>query len=111
LLGSEVFNREREKLEKVEGFGIDPERRRLTYMVLFFGGFLCFGYKWFAVPWEAVEFSQYDQKFIPNVEGVLQRSLRIAPTTASLIGKSTKIMAGCPTGIKSKPELEASRHH
>ncbi len=32
LLGSEVFNREGEKLGKVEGFGIDPEQGRLAYM-------------------------------------------------------------------------------
>ena len=45
LLGSEVFNREREKLGKVEGFGIDPEQGRLAYVVLSFGGFLGFGDK------------------------------------------------------------------
>ena len=68
LLGSEVFNTEGEKLGKVEGFGIDPEQGRLAYMVLSFGGFLGFGDKWFAVPWEALEFSQHDQRFILDVD-------------------------------------------
>jgi hypothetical protein len=76
-------------------------------MVLSFSGVLGFGYIWFAVPWEALEFSQHDQRFIPNVEGVLQRSSRIAPTIASLSGKSTNIMVGCPSESKSKPEPEA----
>jgi sporulation protein YlmC with PRC-barrel domain len=68
LLGCEVFNREGEKLGKVEGFGIDPEQVRIAYVVLSFGGFLGFGDKWFAVPWEALEFSQHDQRFILNVD-------------------------------------------
>ena len=68
LLGSEVFNREGEKLGKVEGFGIDPEQVRIAYVVLSFGGFLGFGDKWFAVPWEALEFAHHDQSFILNVD-------------------------------------------
>jgi hypothetical protein len=59
---------EGEKLGKVEGFGIDPEQGRLAYVVLSFGGFLGFGDKWLAVPWEALEFSQHDQSFILNVD-------------------------------------------
>jgi hypothetical protein len=51
-----VFNRGGEKLGKVEGFGIDPEQGRIAYVGLSFGGFLGFGDKWFAVPWEALEF-------------------------------------------------------
>jgi hypothetical protein len=36
--------------------------------VLSFGGFLGFGDKWFAVPWEALEFSHHDQRFIVEKE-------------------------------------------
>jgi PRC-barrel domain len=68
LLGSEVVNIEGEKLGKVESFAVDLEQGRLAYAVLSFGGFLGFGDKWFAVPWEALEFSHHDQRFILNVE-------------------------------------------
>jgi hypothetical protein len=68
LLGSAVFNRAGEQLGKVEGFGIDPEQGRIAYVVLSFGGFLGFGDKWFAVPWEALEFSQPEQRFTLNVD-------------------------------------------
>jgi hypothetical protein len=68
LLGCEVLNREGEKLGKVESFAVDLEQGRLAYAVLSFGGFLGFGDKWFAVPWEALEFSHHDQRFILNVE-------------------------------------------
>jgi PRC-barrel domain len=68
LLGCEVVNIEGEKLGKVESFAVDLEQGRLAYMVLSFGGFLGFGDKWFAVPWEALEFSHHDQRFILNVE-------------------------------------------
>jgi hypothetical protein len=46
LFGSAVFNRGREKLGKVEGFGIDPEQGRIAYVVLSVGGFLGFRDKW-----------------------------------------------------------------
>ena len=68
LLGSEVVNIEGEKLGKVESFAVDLEQGRLAYVVLSFGGFLGFRDKWFAVPWEALEFSHHDQRFILNVE-------------------------------------------
>ena len=68
LLGSEVVNIEGEKLGKVESFAVDLEQGRLAYALLSFGGFLGFRDKWFAVPWEALEFSHHDQRFILNVE-------------------------------------------
>jgi sporulation protein YlmC with PRC-barrel domain len=68
LLGSAVFNRAGEQLGKVEGFGIDPEQGRIAYVVLSFGGFLGFGDKWFAVPWEALEFAQDEPRFSLDVD-------------------------------------------
>jgi hypothetical protein len=67
LLGNEVVNVERERLGTITTYGIDLEQGRIAYAVLSFGGFLGFGDKWFAVPWDALQFSPHDKKFILNV--------------------------------------------
>jgi sporulation protein YlmC with PRC-barrel domain len=68
LLHSEVTNSAGEDLGKVVGLGIDIEEGRVAYAILSFGGVLGFGDKWHAVPWEALEYSRHDGKFILNVD-------------------------------------------
>jgi hypothetical protein len=68
LLNSQVTNIEGEDLGTIVSFGIDLEQGRIAYAVLSFGDLLGFGGKWFAVPWEALQYSQHDQKFILNVD-------------------------------------------
>jgi hypothetical protein len=39
---------------------IDPEKGKIAYAVLSFGGFLGIGNKLFPIPWEALELNRYD---------------------------------------------------
>lgn len=68
LLNSSVTNVQGDDLGKVVSLGVDMDQGRIAYAVLSFGGLLGLGNKWFAVPWEAMEFSFHDQKFILNVD-------------------------------------------
>lgn len=68
LLKSEVTNLEGEDLGTIVSFGIDVEAGRIAYAVLSFGGVLGLGDKWFAVPWEALEYSHHDGRFILNLD-------------------------------------------
>lgn len=67
LTGNDVVNIDGEKLGSIASYGIDLERGRIAYAVLSVGGFMGFGDKWFAVPWDALQFSPHDRKFILNV--------------------------------------------
>jgi sporulation protein YlmC with PRC-barrel domain len=57
LTGNEVVNIEGERLGTIISYGIDLERGRIAYAVLSVGGFMRFGDKRFAVPWDAMQFS------------------------------------------------------
>jgi sporulation protein YlmC with PRC-barrel domain len=67
LTGNDVVNIEGERLGTIASYAIDLEQGRIAYAVLSFGGFLGFGDKRFAVPWDAMQFSPHDKKFILNV--------------------------------------------
>jgi sporulation protein YlmC with PRC-barrel domain len=67
LTGNDVVNIDGEKLGSIASYGIDLERGRIAYAVLSVGGFMGFGDKWFAVPWDALQFSPHDRKFVLNV--------------------------------------------
>jgi uncharacterized protein (TIGR02271 family) len=67
LTGNDVVNVEGERLGTIACYGIDLEQGRIAYAVLSVGGFMGFGDKWFAVPWDAIQFSPHDRKFILNV--------------------------------------------
>jgi sporulation protein YlmC with PRC-barrel domain/stress response protein YsnF len=67
LTGNDVVNVDGERLGTIATYGIDLEQGRIAYAVLSFGGFMGFGDKWFAVPWDAMQFSSHDRKFILNV--------------------------------------------
>jgi len=55
LIGMKVVNRQNEDLGKVEEIVLNPERNKIAYGVLSFGGVLGIGDKHFAVPWDAFD--------------------------------------------------------
>ncbi len=81
----------------IASYAIDLEQGRIAYAVLSFGGFLGFGDKRFAVPWDAMQFSPHDKKFILNVNKEL---LEQAPGFDKDNWRSTNTMAECLTGSK-----------
>jgi hypothetical protein len=62
-----VRNAAGENLGEIKELIIDVEAGRIAYAVLSFGGFLGLGDKFFAIPWNALTFSQPEQIFILNV--------------------------------------------
>jgi len=68
LIGDPVVNRNGENLGKIEDLMIEPERSRVSYAVLSFGGFLGMGNKLFAVPLQAMKLSREDKRFVLDVD-------------------------------------------
>jgi sporulation protein YlmC with PRC-barrel domain len=60
IKGSKVVNVSEEHLGMLEEMMIDPEKGKIAYAVLSFGGFLGIGNKLFAIPWEVLESSRGD---------------------------------------------------
>ena len=67
FIGSRVINPIGEDLGNIEDIVIDMESRHIAYAVLSFGGFLGFGNKLFAIPWEALKLSSKEDEFILHV--------------------------------------------
>lgn len=76
IIGEAVVNREDESLGKIHELVIDAREGRLAYAVLSFGGFMGMGNKLFAMPWQAFEFANTENKLILNVD---KEKLRAAP--------------------------------
>lgn len=68
LIGDPVVNRNGESLGKIEDLMIEPERSRVSYAVLSFGGFLGMGNKLFAVPLQAMRLSREEKRFVLDVD-------------------------------------------
>jgi len=68
LIGDPVVNRKGENVGKIEDLMIEPERSRVSYAVLSFGGFLGMGNKLFAVPLQAMKLSREDKRFVLDVD-------------------------------------------
>ena len=68
LIGDPVVNRNGESLGKIEDLMIEPERSRVSYAVLSFGGFLGTGNKLFAVPLQAMRLSREEKRFVLDVD-------------------------------------------
>jgi sporulation protein YlmC with PRC-barrel domain len=68
LSGDRVRNPEGEDLGKIEEIMLDYNNGRIAYAVLSFGGFMGLGNKLFAIPWNALELSTEEHKFILNVD-------------------------------------------
>jgi sporulation protein YlmC with PRC-barrel domain len=67
LTSNDVVNVEGERLGTIASYAIDLEWGRIAYAVLSVRGFSGFRDKWFAIPWDALQFSPHDKKFILNV--------------------------------------------
>ena len=68
IIGESVVNRQDESLGKIHELVFDAKDGRLAYAVLSFGGFIGMGNKLFAMPWQAFEFANTENKLILNVE-------------------------------------------
>ncbi len=68
LIGKPVENTRGERLGEVQDLAIDPDRGRVVYGVLSFGGFLGMGEKWFAIPTGALTLPDHAKHFVLGVE-------------------------------------------
>jgi sporulation protein YlmC with PRC-barrel domain len=66
LLKNGVMNDQGENLGRIDEFMIDVDTGRIMYGVLSYGGFPN-RTKLFAVPWELLNFSTHDKKYILNI--------------------------------------------
>jgi sporulation protein YlmC with PRC-barrel domain len=76
VIGMKVQDTEGKKLGDIKELVIDPADGSIGYAVLDFGGFLGIGDKYFAVPWEALQWTP-DHKAI--VLDVSKKDLKQAP--------------------------------
>lgn len=76
VVGMRVQSTEGKKLGDIKDLVIDPADGSIGYAVLDFGGFLGIGDKYFAVPWEALQWTA-DHKAI--VLDVSKKDLKQAP--------------------------------
>jgi sporulation protein YlmC with PRC-barrel domain len=76
LIGMKVQDAEGKNLGDIKDLVIDPADGSIGYAVLDFGGFLGIGEKYFAVPWEALQWTP-DHKII--VLDVSKKDLKQAP--------------------------------
>lgn len=67
LMSNRVFNGEGEELGRIEELMLDVPSGRIAYAVLSFGGFLGFGDKNFAVPFEALAFDPEHERVLLDV--------------------------------------------
>jgi sporulation protein YlmC with PRC-barrel domain len=76
LIGMKVEGADGKKLGDIKDLVIDPTDGDIDYAVLDYGGFLGVGDKYFAVPWEAFQFSPDGKKVILDVT---KKDLKQAP--------------------------------
>lgn len=76
LIGMNVQGTDGKKLGDIKDLVIDPEEGSVEYAVLEFGGFAGIGDKYFAVPWEALQFDQTNKKLLLDVH---KKDLKNAP--------------------------------
>lgn len=76
LNGRRVKNLEGERIGRIEEIVIELTGGRIAYAVLSFGGFLGFGDKFFAIPWNALKLTQDEREFLLDLP---REKLEIAP--------------------------------
>ena len=77
VIGSKIVNPQGENLGKIEDVMLDSQAGRIVYAIVSFGGFLGVGNKYFAVPWQSLQFNQAekvgvldaDKKLLENAPG------------------------------------------
>lgn len=67
VINVKVMNSAEEDLGKIEELIIDKTTGNVCYAVLSFGGFLGMGNKLFALPWNAIKYDNFNDKFILNI--------------------------------------------
>ena len=67
ITGTNVKNAQGENLGEVKDLMINTNDGNVVYAVLSFGGFLGFGDKYFAIPFEAFSIDTEDENFVLNV--------------------------------------------
>jgi sporulation protein YlmC with PRC-barrel domain len=68
LIGTKVINTAREDLGNIDDLAIDASNGRVAYAILSFGGWLGMGNKYFAIPWEALNFDPAEKAVVLNVD-------------------------------------------
>lgn len=68
LIGKKVKNSANEDLGEIQELTIDPDRSRVVYAVVAFGGFMGMGEKFFAIPMSAFTLSHDAKHFVLNVD-------------------------------------------
>lgn len=76
LTGAKVINPTHESLGDIAEVVIDKTSGKVNYLVLDFGGFLGFGNKFFAVPWNLFLYNNDEDCFVLNVD---KQQLKNAP--------------------------------
>lgn len=76
ITGAKVINPQHEKLGEIAEVVIDKQSGTVNYLVLDFGGFLGFGNKFFAVPWDLFLYNNKEDSFMLNVD---KQQLKDAP--------------------------------
>jgi sporulation protein YlmC with PRC-barrel domain len=80
VIGANVHNRSDEEVGSIKDLVIDPSSGRVRYAALSFGGFLGFGDKLFAIPWQAFECRRdketADYRIVLNID---ETTLKEAP--------------------------------
>jgi len=62
ITGQNVYNLKDENIGDIKDLMIDPSNAEVVYAVLEFGGFMGIGSKLFAIPLEALKYSESDDK-------------------------------------------------
>lgn len=68
LNGTKVINLKGEELGDIKDVAFDLDAGKVAYAVLSFGGFLGFGDKYFAVPWDSMILDQKREQIILDVD-------------------------------------------
>lgn len=76
LIGDKVVNQENEHIGKIEELMISVTDGKVAYAVMSFGGFLHFGNKFFAIPWQTFRVDEEKKRIVLNVD---KESLKNAP--------------------------------
>lgn len=68
ITGQKVHNLKNENIGNIKDLMINPQTGEVVYAVLSFGGFLGIGDKYFAVPINALQFSDKDETIILDAD-------------------------------------------
>jgi|KBSSwiStaDraftv2_1062776.scaffolds.fasta_scaffold00230_47 sporulation protein YlmC with PRC-barrel domain len=78
--GTQVYNREGEKLGKVEDVAIDKVTGQVAYAILSFGGILGMGESYYPVPWKLLAYETRRHGYvIPCEKSQLENAPRFEP--------------------------------